>query len=122
MWSLIKGLFTVKSAESIVEGVKAGVDKSFFTSEEKSDMAFKFVDRLYDQFTPRAISRRILAVWFCILYGLVFIAGAVLILVRIDQGVIDALFTWTDKFRFPWIIGAIVVFYFGLYAIDKAKK
>lgn len=107
MMSFIKGLF---SSSEVVEGVKQGVDKAFFTAEEKADN-FHMLLQLYQ---PFKLAQRLLALVFCIPYAFAwlltflvsFIADSVETQVQMLSGDIAV------------IVGLIVAFYFGGGAVE----
>jgi len=60
-----KGLETgMKIVEKSVGGIISGIDAAFYTNEEKAHDIKEMIFKLQDQFTPRSISRRILAIMF----------------------------------------------------------
>ena len=95
--------------------ISKGVDGAFYTAEEKGDMS----KSLQDEFTPRAITRRILAV---IILAHFFI--------HIDLWV---WFAWRDNPNMvkelkeiltmeSTIALAVVIFYFGYYGVKSILK
>lgn len=110
VWSGIKSLF---SSGDIVEKVSSGVDKAWFTEQERSGH-FGWLLKLYE---PYKIAQRLLALIFCIPYALAwfitfglsfaFDVKSQLALLSGDMAV---------------IVGIIIGFYFGAGAVEGVIK
>lgn len=68
MFSLIKSLFT---SDRVVEGISSGLDKSFYTDEEKRDH-FQTLLSLYE---PFKVAQRLLALTFSIPYAFAWLVA-----------------------------------------------
>ena len=82
--SWIGGLFR-KNSETIIDGVTSGIDKAFFTKEEKADINFKIADALAGyakeslaENSIRSYTRRILCVSVTVVYLLLIIGSVVM--------------------------------------------
>lgn len=116
MLSFLGRLFgTEKGLQKGLDMIDKGIDGAFYTSDEKSEMA----KSLQDEFTPRAITRRILAV--------IIIAH---FFVHIDLWVY---FAWVDNavmirelkdmLAIEWKLAlTVIIFYFGYYGIKSILK
>lgn len=137
--ALEQGLKTVDTATN---GVIAGLDAIWHTDEEKAEgqmkvlgMRMGMVKALQDQFAPRAITRRILAI---IIIGSTFIHFQIAIfmgimanlypkIVMVDGKEVNA---WTGALQFTLTIIAqeikiamiVVFFYFGYYGVKAIMK
>jgi len=118
----------VDTMSTVAEGAVAGLDKLFFTKEEKHDamiatgqLIMKRVELAVSESSIRSITRRVIAIMFCSAFLLLLLMSA---------------------FVYPWFVGwskrlfecsmvlknpiiAIIIFYFGSYGVgyllDKKK-
>jgi len=116
-------------AEKVLDGAISGIDKLFYTNEEKADSR-KEVAKMYmahqtlilGENTARSITRRILAIMIigAFLSGLIFSVG----IWKYSPG--WAKFTLGVTGHLSTGFGGIIVFYYGYYAVgnimDKRKK
>ena len=118
-----------ETAKNVVDGAIAGIDKAFYTPEEKADNMVKRMELfqqgysiwleaqkvLVNETTPRSITRRVLAILILASFlVLVLAAGVAFIFVPL----------WAE-----WLIKCsgylkglamtVGVFYFGYYAVDN---
>ena len=117
-----------EAAKNVVDGTIAGIDKAFYTEEERAENFQKRLELfergyqiwldaqkvLVNETTPRSITRRVLAI---------LILGAFLVLILAAGGVYIFNPVWAD-----WLIKCsgylkglsltVGVFYFGYYAIS----
>lgn len=137
--ALEKGLETV---DTVANGMVSGVDALFFTEEEKSNASMKtmamrmsMVKALQDEFAPRAITRRILAIIivgttffhfnFVVLMGIM--ANLFPKIIKIDGKEVNA---WNGAIEFVMsvivqevkIAMIVVFFYFGYYGVKAIVK
>lgn len=106
---------TESGLEKGLEMINKGVDGAFYTSEEKGDMA----KSLQDEFTPRAITRRILAV-IVIVHFFVHINLWVWFAWRGNANMVKELkeiLTIEGKLALT-----VIIFYFGYYGIKSILK
>jgi len=97
------------------------IDKAFFTSEERAENATKVLFKLQDQFTPRAISRRILAFMFSLSFCGAFMLS--LVYACLDKThVVNNIIGIAKAYHMGMIMMTIIMFYFGTYLADKFKK
>ena len=108
MFSAIKSLF---SSDNVVENISKGVDKTFFTSEEKADH-FQTLLKLYE---PFRVAQRFLALIFSIPYA---IAWFVTFIVSFFQDVTKQAELLISPDGIAPIVLMIVVFYFGGGAVE----
>jgi hypothetical protein len=119
--ALESGLRTVEKA---TDGVIAGIDAAFYTKEEKAadnirltKFRMDMVKSLQDECTPRALTRRVLAI---IILGHVFLhldAAIVCFILRMN-GAVDFILKLVEA---EMTLASIVAFfYFGYYGVKKA--
>jgi len=128
MWGFLGRLFgTAKGMDTAVGmvdksigGIINGIDAAIYTKEEKAGDIAKMVFTLQDQFTPRAISRRILAFMFASIFSAAFITALVFTCFK-NFTIAKAIIDLVVAFQLPWIIMTVVIFYFGYYGIQKMK-
>jgi len=124
MWGFLGRLFGTSKGMDTALGManKAvdGIDALVYTKEEKANDIAKMVFKLQDQFTPRAISRRIIAFMFSAVFCSTFtIALVFTCFSKFD--VVNAIVDLTVSFQLPWIIVSIIIFYFGYYGLKQLK-
>ena len=109
-----------ETAGKVVDGVLSGVDKLFFTDEEKTEASQKAMDSIYsfikttmDESSIRSITRRILAVMivFTFLFLLVFGAFLYFLNPAWSARVLECAATLSN------LVLAVSVFYFGPYQV-----
>lgn len=112
-------------AKTVSTGVVSGIDKMFYTDEEKEDnaqmrmkLASDLILKLQDQFTPRAITRRVLAVIIVATFDLVFLVSVVLAILD-KTNAVDKIIGIVNAFQFGTLVITIIIFYFGYYGIGK---
>lgn len=132
----------LKTIDTVAEGAVKGVDALFFTEEEKSNQSVKvlgmkmaMVKALQDEFAPRAITRRILAI---IIVGSTFFHFNLAVFmgimanlypkwVKVGEKTINA---WDGALQFTIsiivqevkIAMVVVFFYFGYYGVKAIMK
>lgn len=105
-------------AHEATTGIIAGIDAAWYTKEEQAKDIKDILFKLQDQYTPRSMSRRIIAV----LFAVVFCAFALTALVFACMGKFDvanSIISVAGAFNFGGIMLTIVVFYFGYYGAQK---
>ena len=111
----------VRVAEQSVGSAIKGIDALVYTNEEKISDVKDMVFKLQDQFTPRAISRRILAIMFTTVFlGLCIVA--VIFACFGATAIVNDIINIAIAFHLGWIMLSIVAFYFGFYQWGKLKK
>ena len=142
MFGFIKGLFgSQKNVDTVIEtgakGLYNGIDKLFYTDEEKAEAsadilklkttAFqKFVDAAYDQNSIRSITRRWLAFLVMgptiLFYVLAAVFHGIGVFAEVDKSGLNGFITYAS-FLFamantlaPWA-GGVLIFYFGPHLI-----
>lgn len=129
MWGFLGRLFgtakgmdtAVGMVDKSVSGIISGVDAMVYTKEERAHDISKMVFKLQDQFTPRAISRRIIAFMFTGIFCISFLSALVFTCFQkivVTKAIIDLVVA----FQLPWVIITIVIFYFGYYGIKQMKE
>jgi len=112
-----------KVIDSLTSGITRGIDAAIFTKEEKANFMKDMVLKLQDQWMPRAISRRIVAILITTIF-VVFCLTALVFACFSKTEVCKDIIDVAIAFKLGWIQGAIIVFYFGYYgaaAIKEAK-
>ena len=111
-----------KTVNTITDGLTRGIDAVVFTPEEKANFIKDMVLKLQDQYLPRALSRRIIAVLITAIFCLFCIVGLIFACFN-KPDIVDNIIKVAEAFKLGWIMGAIVVFYFGYYgAMNVLKK
>lgn len=103
-----------------VGGVIAGIDAAFYTNEEKAHDIKEMIFKLQDQFTPRAISRRILAIMFTSVF-LGIVVTSVIFACFGRTTVVTDIIAVAAAFQLGWIMLSVVAFYFGYYGWQQIK-
>ena len=114
--------------KKVTGGVISGIDYAFHTDQEKAEESIKIAElnskvllALQDQFTPRSISRRILAFAFTFCFCSSFIIS--LTFACLDKThVVNNVIGLVKAYDLGWIMITVVIFYFGNYLVDKLKK
>lgn len=137
-WGMITGAGavdkTVDIADKTATGVMSGIDKVFYTPEEKAEAFQKrleIADRMsqthielmkvtHSETTTRSITRRIAAIFImCITAVAMVIIGA---LFKYDKEHAEFLLEMIKYFQVGWCFVGVFVFFFGNYVIQGFKK
>ena len=109
-----------ETAGKVVDGVVSGVDKLFFTDEEKTEASQRAMDSIYsfikttmDESSIRSITRRVLAVEIVSAFVFLLLAGAMIYILNP---------TWAAHVlacakALSNLVLAVSVFYFGPYQV-----
>ena len=109
-----------ETAGKVVDGVISGVDKLFFTDEEKTEASQKAMDSIYsfikttmDESSIRSITRRVLAVEVVSAFVFLLLAGAIIYILNPTWAahVLDCAKALSN------LVLAVSVFYFGPYQV-----
>lgn len=119
------GLFSKLNPQKIFDTAAGGIDKMFFTKEEKAEF-MKDAQKQYLEYykmtlqdsSVRGLTRRYIAVMFCAVFLLFLIAAAVAFIWRPDYA--EFLFSLVKEMK-EYIAG-ILIFYFGYYGITKIME
>lgn len=116
------GLFsTILGGSSIIEKGLDLIDKKFPTETDMIEAKTKAKTDLLTSYAPFKIAQRYLAIMF----GFTFIFSYLLVLVMVLMGSeIGEISAIISAFKIDWIMGTIVLFYFGGGAFEGviAKK
>ena len=113
MWSLLSGMLTPGSTEKVIDGAVNGIDKLFFTDEEKSDASAKILDwklKYLDATKPQQVSRRFIAIVITLLWAVLVVAMLVAKALGADSYAEYAVTVMKDIVALPFSI--ILGFYF----------
>ena len=117
---ILAGIFGAPKA--LAAGVKMignTIDDAIFSDEEKAQYQMEMLKQIHDQFAPRAVTRRILAI---IIFGNIFLhinAAIVLHFMGKEAGVEFVLSLVKEEMT----LGSIVAFfYFGYYGVSKIMQ
>jgi hypothetical protein len=122
--SWFSNIFSPDTASKAVDGIYNGIDKAFYTDEEKAEALQKQLDtklKLLDKFAPFKLSQRFIAISFTLNFIAAFWAGAVLLFLGKTE-LLSAFISLVATFQLGWIMVAIVTWYFTGGIIDSAKK
>jgi len=114
-----------ETANNVIDGVKSGLDKAWYTDEEKADTnkalvasQLKFVEMQRDENSVRSRARRVLAfgitAWY--LGGLTVTA----VVYRFDP--VYARFLYETVSKATVAFGLVIGFYFGVHLVRGARK
>lgn len=106
------------SVPKVVNGVIGGIDAAFFTDEERQQMAQDLLKQLYDNFMPRAISRRILAVIIFVLFSIYALTALVFACLNMVE-VVNRIIEVAEAIKLGWMAITVTIFYFGYYGFQK---
>lgn len=125
---LFSFLSTAKAADELVGAIPkvitstiSAFDKLVLTKEETLDFIKDLSKQLYDNFMPRAISRRIIATILVGLFAIFCLAGIVLVILK-DVGAgsrLEALILLFTAMKVGWCTMTIVAFYFGIWPLGQ---
>ena len=104
--------------KKVTGGVVDGIDAAWYTTEEKSRDIIKVLLSLQDQFTPRSISRRILACMFTAVYLCLVLITALFACLGYSD-IVNSIISIIKAFELGWIQLTIIIFYFGYYGAGK---
>lgn len=126
MWGLLTSFFSSsKNVERVVDATISGVDKIWFTEEEKaehaikiSELALKRVELALQETTVRSITRRLIALG---VFGVVTVLTFWIALLWSfgKKGLAMDLLNLLKFWAVPW--SAVVIFYFGYYGVKQWK-
>jgi hypothetical protein len=129
-WSNIFGTSTkaVDTVANIANGAVSGIDKLFFTEQEKAEFSAKTMQVWLEvqkvtagESSIKSITRRLLAVAFIVVYLTLILASC--IVWQFNPEYAKHVFQTAQTLNTP--ILTIIIFYFGYYAVSnviKAKK
>jgi len=117
-----------KVAEKATDGIYNGIDKMFYTDEEKAENAQKILDSqlafirmAYNSNSIRSVARRVIAFAFTANF-LLILDVALFFAVRGDANIVKSIVDVCTAFRVGIIQLAIVGFYFGVHMLRSWKK
>jgi len=119
-------LFNSNSAEKVVDGIYNGIDMAIYTPEEKAVALQKQIDtklNLMPLFEPFKLAQRYIAIMFTVNFLLAFWVAVGLFVFMPEF--FDGFLTIITTFKFGWIMGAIVTWYFTggiINSVGKNKK
>lgn len=126
MFDFVKSIFSPSVVNKTVDGIYNGVDKAFYTDEEKAEALQKQVDskmKLLPLFEPFKIAQRVIAISFTINFICAFWVGVVLLLTDKLQ-LLEKFIALIGVFQLGWIMLTIIAWYFsgGVVNSFKTKK
>lgn len=107
-----------KNVESLVDGAKSGIDKLFYTEEEKADagrLAFEMQLRYMEATAPYKIARRYIALIVCGIWAWCVLVGSCMYIWAIFDAPVMGLITPYVDFIFKLVVPSfltIIYFYF----------
>ena len=123
MFDFVKSIFSPSVVNKTVDGIYNGVDKAFYTDEEKAEALQKQVDskmKLLPLFEPFKLAQRIIAISFTFNFILAFWIGVVLLFME-KLELLDKFIALIGVFQLGWIMMAIVAWYFTGGIINSTK-
>ena len=111
-----------KNTETIVDGAVSGLDKMFFTAEEKSEANAKLSEwylRYLEASQPQNLARRFIAIIVVVLWSMMILCGV--LTWRMDSEYSVFIFdTLRDIVNAPFMI--IIGFYFAAHVVRSFNK
>ena len=111
-----------KNTETIVDGAVSGLDKMFFTKEEKSEANAKLSEwylRYLEASQPQNLARRFIAIIVVVLWSMMILFGV--LTWRMDSEYSVFIFdTLRDIVNAPFMI--IIGFYFAAHVVRSFNK
>ena len=108
----------VGSIPKVISSAIKGIDASFFTDEEKMGFVKDLSKQLYDNFMPRAISRRVLSIIIFGIFG-VFSLSALVFACFDMMSIVDNIIKVALAMKIGWMTITVTAFYFGIWPIGK---
>ena len=123
MRKLLGAIFgSSKNTETIVDGAVSGLDKMFFTKEEKSEANAKLSEwylRYLEASQPQNLARRFIAIIVVVLWSMMILFGV--LTWRMDSEYSVFIFdTLRDIVNAPFMI--IIGFYFAAHVVRSFNK
>jgi len=137
-WSLLTGADTANKtldiADKTTTGIINGLDKMFYTKEEKaqtltkrleiaekmSQTHIKLMEATHNETTARSITRRITAIFIMFLTLLSIIT--ICITYKLDPDFAKFQLEVVKYFQIGWAFIGVVIFFFGNHMINGLKK
>lgn len=118
MKKLLAAIFgTADHTKTVLDASVAGIDKLFYTAEEKAENAGRFADwylRYLAATQPQNLARRLIALVVVLLWSLLIVAGVVLW--KVDKAYSDFIFeTLVEVVADPFLL--IMGFYYGAHVV-----
>lgn len=107
-----------EAAHEATGAIINGIDASFYTKEETVNDIKEILFKLQDQFIPRSISRRMIAIIFTLMFCLFAVTALVFACFGAGE-VVAAIISVAAAFRLGIIMLTIFFFYFGYYGTQK---
>lgn len=131
IWSLITGAKSIDKTLDIVDksatSIFSGIDKAFYTDEEKSQTAVKWaelqmklVEQTASETTTRSITRRVVAICIMALTFLSIIA--VCVIWRLNPEWAKFILEVVQYFNIGYAFIGVVIFFFGNHMLTGIKK
>ena len=125
---------TLNIADKTTSGIISGLDKMFYTKQEKAEVLIKkleIAERVskthielmkvtHDETTTRSVTRRIIAI--SIMAFTIFSIIAVCIIRKFDPEWAEFILKVVEYFQFDRAFIAVVIFFFGNHIITRIKK
>jgi hypothetical protein len=117
----------VETAEKVLDAGISGIDKIFYTEEEKAEANKKMGDLWLDtqkvlsnESSPRSVTRRIIA-WAIILNTMLFADVCLVLAITDRKQTIDRIVDVANAFNLGWAFVVVIGFYFGTHLVSKLK-
>jgi len=104
----------------VIDGAVRGIDSLVFTDEERSSFIKDLLKQLYDNFMPRAISRRVLAVIVFSVFSIFALTGLVFACFE-KTNIVKIIIDVAVAFKLGWLTMTITAFYFGVWPFVTKK-
>ena len=116
-------IFSSDTSNKIIDNVSSGIDKAFFTDEEKSEANMKILEtklKIAQGNGNFQIAQRYIAFAFTINFILAFWAGVFIFFLG-SGDIFKGYLSLISTFFLGWIMSSIIVFYFGGGFVNSIK-
>lgn len=128
LFDIFTGKKAVDTAEKVLDAGISGIDKIFYTEEEKAETRLKMGDiwlktqeALAGESSARSVSRRIIA-WSVVWHTLLAFDVCLLLVIFDKEEKIKSVVELVGIFQLGWAFVAVIVFYFGTHIMGKLGR
>lgn len=126
-WDIFTGDKGIDTANKVLDAGISGLDKIFYTDEEKAEAHakmgehwLKVQEALATESSPRSVSRRIIA-WSVVANVLLAFDVCLVLALTSRKEAIQSVVELVIAFNLGWAFVAIIIFYFGPHALSALQ-
>ena len=119
----LKGLFSPHVVNKTVDGIYNGVDKMFYTDEEKAEAQQRQADtklKLLPLFEPFKLAQRFIAIIITVNFFLAFWVGVAILLIGTEE-LLSNYLGLVVGFEIGWIMLTVVAWFFTGGVVNSFK-